>query len=593
MRSKDKENSGKSPLRMAERAPEILDRAAEALKIEYVKTSDPDIDAFAAMRADKAARADLATRYAEALVAYLVRSVAGLGAPAMNTTGFSAIELTLCGHPLPFLLPSLLINGRAGEFEKVSGREETAPWPAGRDDDENPWDVGARSPWEAAGALGAAWQGLMSPTAIIEAVHHVWQAVDEDWEDWPGEDEPAWQWAGEIILGDEERSESELLGSPDMQVAFAKLHKAAKPPKLRHPLGPLVRQWHAARLREATPFFPKARAVLPRFDRSTIEEARLLSAREPAPDGSGQLELLHTDDVVESCPTWLLGMYLRAVSLRTGRKLGSTRSGMPWSFTLTIGGVAHFAISDRRKQAPDGRDLRFTLETLNGKPGIIDWIHPKGWGSRRRDWARLDEAFEETPSYRVTVDDRRYSVVTAYGLPRVYSPSARVTLNVRVPPSAAHGARFDWHRYHVDYAKRATLQRALLSTAGLLDRTASRGNPLTRRVLEPVLDEDGKPKRERIIGRDGKPKRDEQGRYRTRALYTGRVVPNPLLGSIQPAVLPDQHLALFLGMPNTRSSRQDAKSAIETLHADDVIDLERVPNGYRIFGPSPKEPAAE
>ena len=274
-------------------------------------------------------------------------------------------------------------------------------------------------------------------------------------------------------------------------------------------------------------------------------------------------------------------MFERAVSLRTGRALGSTRGGMPWSFTMTIGGVAHYGIEDRMEWAPFGRDLSFTVDE------IIGWLHPGGWANRRRDWSRLDEAFEETPSYRVTVGEHRYSVVTAYGLPRVYSPSAKVKLNVRVPPSAAHGARFDWHRYHVTYAKRATLQRALLATAGLLDRTASRGNPLTRLVREPALDADGKPKRERILGRDGKPKRDDKGHFRTRPLYTGQLVPNPLLGKIQPAILPDKHLALFLGMANTRSSRQDAKAALETLHTDSVIDLERMPNGYRIFGPGP------
>ena len=353
---------------------------------------------------------------------------------------------------------------------------------------------------------------------------------------------------------------------------------------VNHPLAPLVRAWQAGRAMPATPFRPRPRASLPRFDKSTLDEARLLASREPAGAGTDQYELLRTGDVVDSCPTWLLGMFRRAVSMRTGRALGSTRGGMPWSFTLAIGGVAHFSIRDRMALAPFGRDLTFEIDE------IIGWLHPDGWSNRRRDWGRLDAAFEETPSYRVTVGNTRYSVVSAFGLPAVYAPSANVTLNVRVPPSAAHGARFDWHRYHMTYAKHAPLQRALLATAGLLDRTAHNGNPLTRLVREPVLDADGKPKRERILGRDGKPRRDKDGRYRTRAVYTGELVPNPLLGSIQPAILPDKHLALFLGMADSGKNRHDAKAALETLNGDNVIDLERIPNGYRVFGPVPKAP---
>ena len=351
----------------------------------------------------------------------------------------------------------------------------------------------------------------------------------------------------------------------------------------KHPLEAFVAAWQAAQRETAEPFRPRVRASLPRFERTTIEEARLLAHHQSALDsGQGQIALLHADDVVDSCPAWLLDMFRRAVSVRTGQGLGSTRGGMPWSFTLTIGGLAHYAIEDRLQWAPNGRDLPFAIDET------IGWLHPEGWKNRRRDWASLDAAFEETPSYRVTVNGERFSVVSAYGLPAVYSGDARVTLNVRVPPSAAHGARFDWNRYHVAYAKRAAHQRALLATAGLLDKTAHRGNPLTRLVREPVVDDDGKPKRERIVGSDGKPKRDRQGRYKTRGVFTGNLVPNPLLGSVQPAILPDKHLALFLGMANTASNRRDAKAALHDLERDDVIDLERVPNGYRIFGPSPK-----
>lgn len=358
----------------------------------------------------------------------------------------------------------------------------------------------------------------------------------------------------------------------------------AKPDaKLGHPLAPAMSAWLAAQRETVEPFRPRVRASLPRFDRTTVDEARLLAYQQSALDvGPGQIALLHADDVVDSCPAWLLGMFRRAVSVRTGQGLGSTRGGMPWSFTLTIGGLAHYDIRDRLRWAPFGRDLLFGVDET------IGWLHPGGWKNRRRDWATLDAAFEETPSYRVTVDGERFSVVSAYGLPAVYSPEARVTLNVRVPPSAAHGARFDWNRYHVAYAKRAAHQRALLATAGLLDRTAHRGNPLTRLVREPVLDADGEPRREIVKGRDGKPRRKPNGQYETRPVFSGNLVPNPLLGSVQPAILPDKHLALFLGMADSGKNRHDAKAALLDLERDGVIDLERVPNGFRVFGPAPK-----
>ena len=418
--------------------------------------------------------------------------------------------------------------------------------------------------WTAADTMESVRGGkaiqAVSPDRVIRAVHDDWRATDK----------PPCLACSDLVEP-----------IPDCPICDGTRYGAPADPPVRHPLAPLVTAWQEGRAIPATPFRPRKRASLPRFDRSTIDEARLLAGHESAPPG--QLELLHTDDVVDSCPAWLLGMFRRAVSVRTGRALGSTRSGMPWSFSITIGGVAHFDVRDRLVWAPNGRDLHFEIDE------IINWLHPDGWDNRRRDWGRLDAAFEETPSYRVTVGDTRYSVVTAFGLPAVYAPSANVTLNVRVPPSAARGARFDWNRYHVTYAKRATLQRALLATAGLLDRTAHNGNPLTRLVREPVLDADGKPKRERMIGSDGKPKRDgEGGRYRTRPVFTGELVPNPLLGSIQPAILPDKHLALFLGMANTGKNRHDAKAALNDLERDGVIDLERVPNGYRVFGPSPK-----
>ena len=424
--------------------------------------------------------------------------------------------------------------------------------------------------------------------AEIEALDTAWRAVCNPenpeplagWFDVTAEQSAAWLAAGGLAPSVARVADTDgfIAAFPEGVRTWRDAEWAAD----GHPLNPLVRAWQWRAL-EAEPFRVRGRASLPRFDRTTIDEARLLASMEPA-QSSGQFELLHTDDVVDSCPTWLLGMYLQARSIRTGRKLGpTTRSGLPWSFSVVIGGLAHYGIRDRLQWAPMGRTLPFGIDE------IIGWLHPDGWANRARDWGRLDDELNETQSYRVTaLDGLRYWVVSAWGLPSVYSPEGTVKLVARVPPSAAHGARFDWRRY-LRYAKQGTMQRAVLSVAGCLDKTAHHGNPLTRFVREPVLDADLKPKRERIVGADGKPKRDARGRFMTRPMYVpGKLVPNPLLGSIQPAILPDRHVALFLGLADGSSNRRNAREALETLHADGAIDLERVRNGYRIFGASPK-----
>ena len=164
--------------------------------------------------------------------------------------------------------------------------------------------------------------------------------------------------------------------------------------------------------------------------------------------------------------------------------------------------------------------------------------------------------------------DYRFRIVVAEALPRTYKREAIAWFSVRVPSSAANGIRIDWPRLLM-YRKSAVQTRAYLSVHALLDRSAHRGQPVTREIFEPVLD------------RNGRPKRGPGGRI----ARTERLVENPL--ACYAPFLPDQHLAGFLGMSNTAKNRHDCKGAIENLNCDKVVELVRERGGYRVYGPSP------
>ena len=125
------------------------------------------------------------------------------------------------------------------------------------------------------------------------------------------------------------------------------------------------------------PFRIARRASLPRFSETTIEEARLLAATE-APTTPGQLMLpLHDDEIIDSCPSWLLEMYRRAETIQR------IRGPMPLSFAVMLGALVTIAISDRT-----GREV-ITQHSLDE---VIRWCYPTGWN--QRDWmeSRLDQA---------------------------------------------------------------------------------------------------------------------------------------------------------------------------------------------------------
>ena len=298
------------------------------------------------------------------------------------------------------------------------------------------------------------------------------------------------------------------------------------------------------------PYPVRNRASLPRFHQSTLEEAHLLAASEPTVTEEGQLLLrLDDGDVVDGCPAWLIEMYRRASA---GERI---RGPMPMSFAILLGALVSLKISDRTGQ-----------EVIVEHPldEIIGWCHPDGWNQRARDWKNLDRAFEELPTYRVTIGEHRFWVVMGEGLPTRYMRDATVLLRKRVPASAANGIRISWPQV-LAYRPSALLTRAYLSVHALLDRSAHKGHPLTREIYKPILSGDGQPLRKNGV-----------------IVRSGKRIDNPLANKV--SVVRPQNIAKFLGMPDSKSARQDARQALEKLHDDKVVEVVSSTEGYRFFG---------
>ena len=106
---------------------------------------------------------------------------------------------------------------------------------------------------------------------------------------------------------------------------------------------------------------------------------------------------------------------------------------------LFVGALLHLGIHNR-----DGRwhALRFDTEY------VIGWLHPKGWGNRRRDWERFADALDamfERLTYVHVAGVGGVAMVFPSVIPRTPS-DPYVEFTVRIPAMAARGARIDWPR---------------------------------------------------------------------------------------------------------------------------------------------------
>ena len=303
---------------------------------------------------------------------------------------------------------------------------------------------------------------------------------------------------------------------------------------------------------------------MPQLHRTTAQEGRRLHLV-TLPEISDlpivldrQAYLPGIEPVITRCPSWLLWLFDRAggVSLSQGR-------GAPWTMRLFIGAWLHLPITDR---TGDWKTLRFPRQYIES------WLHPDGWkkSNRDRDWHRFPEALWQLNSLYLPVPGVG-SVLTAAATVIPESPAdPGVEFTVRIPKSAAHGARLDWPTLTKYGKDSAALYRAYLVAVTMMDRTAHKGAPITRQIGAPILKADGTPKRRK----GGRIVRNNK-----------TLIVHPRAGMI-PA-LNDAELTRFIGLDsNKRYNRMRTRRAFERLEADGIIETERTLDGrLRLFGP--------
>lgn len=343
-------------------------------------------------------------------------------------------------------------------------------------------------------------------------------------------------------------------------------------PRPHHPLAPLVDAWQRRTTKRA-PYIPTKRASLPRLSEINEDDITLPTflddSNPPAP--GEQLMLPGFGDVITVCPSWLLWLFDRA----GGSALPAGR-GARWDLRLFVYALLHMRISDR-----DGLWHTYLYPTER----VIDWLHPRGWANRRRDWNKLPEALHalrERLSY-VPVPGIGYVATLIPSVIPSTPTDPFIEFTIRVPRIAAHGDRIDWPRLVAYGATSDRLFRAYLAVTAWMGRSSNRGHPITREIAPPVIADDGTPKRRKgkiVVGPDGKVRQRPGAIVRSRT----ELVPNPAARYAGP-ILSEPDLTRMIALdPTNRYHRRDARAAFERMHADGVIDLQRSGGGFLIFG---------
>lgn len=341
--------------------------------------------------------------------------------------------------------------------------------------------------------------------------------------------------------------------------AWKAIPQNRRPP---HPLAPLVEAWQAEPT-PVDPFRPQIRAVLPNFKKTDNNARFLLKARQPVPVSTGEQMLLDLPELTpQGCASWLLRLFDRAggQSMRQGR-------GAPWDMRLFIGAMLHLPIAKRDNQ---WHNLRLPTEE------VVSWLHPNGWTNRARDWSSFPEALfcMNKELGVVEIEGLGYvQIIGATVIPKMPN-DPMVEFIVRIPKTAAHGARLDWPRLCKYGLTSAVLYRAYLASMEFMHLSAHKGQPITQVI--------GKP----LIGSDGKPLRRKGGQVKRSETET---IPNPATRYVRG--LTEGELTAMIGLnPRERYHRQRTRAAFDTLHKDGVINLKKEGHGrrtvWRIFGPA-------
>ena len=502
------------------------------------------VEDFATMAADEAPGAEVTSRYAAAVVAYLIRSRAHGGAAPPIGDGVITHELSLCGRPLPILLESLLINGRDAAFAKVSGvtfGADGAPWTAPVPDQDAAGAeivtvANAVAPWEAAGALGAAWQALVSPDAIIEAVHYVWKRGQEG--DWPKEDAPVWAWAYPVFLEPEEDGPPGSLWNPDMQAAFANL-QARRPASLPHPLAPLVKAWLATAARSRQ-WDSRNTAIIP----APFAIVRDLRSAQGQLFADGPIGF-QSEQRQRSLPGFEGGEderlpFGRVVPLMmfdaTGALYESRGQGAPLALRLWVEAVT----------APERLDRANSIRVETSLRELVRRLWPKGWTGPGRDGTKLLTALRAIDGARIPWPGGYWRAVSVVNMPDVRNPDSPVPLDVSLPPGSERGPLVYRNVLREYGVTSAPLYRLGLAVAYLWDRYFTHNGPLP--VLVPVVKRDRAGNLLDAMGNvvqrgrgNGKPSHWNH----PRAVRTGKYVRNPELSRIPDLRAEDLLLAAF------------------------------------------------
>ena len=355
------------------------------------------------------------------------------------------------------------------------------------------------------------------------------------------------------------------IGTPDGRSVLELLAEALRTTRGGNSLSALTVVVGACGL--ATPYRPAKSASLPRLHRTSGDDSRHLeSSRLPAWLDSKSITdpqqfLPGMEPDVAGCPNWLLALYDSA----GGESLAQGR-GAPWDLRLFVGAMLHLGIVER-----DGEWHRLPMPLAD----VVAWLHPDGWGNRRRDWDKLPVALRSMSRLYVPVPGIGSVLLCVASVIPDRPDHPGVEFTVRVPRSAAAGARIDWPRL-CQYGKdSAALYRAYLSVCSVLDNSARHGQPLTRQIAAPVIGLDGKRKRRKggVIVRD-----------------PGTMIDNPAARFVKR--LTDADAARFVGFdPASKQRRHDARRALERLADDGVIEIEHTGRGrFRIFAPNPEMP---
>lgn len=314
----------------------------------------------------------------------------------------------------------------------------------------------------------------------------------------------------------------------------------ASEPIEAHPAAALIRDWWSAP-KPVEPYRPNPRAVLANFKATDPDRDRfLLSARRPVPvPEGGQLVLDLPELTPKGCASWLLDLFDRAggQSMRQGR-------GAPWDMRLFVGAMLHLPIAQR-----DGQWHRLNLPVEE----ISRWLHPDGWINRARDWQRLPDALFRMNRELgfVEIEGLGYvQIVGATIIPKEPSDPV-VEFTVRIPKTAAYGARLDWQRLCQYGQVSAALYRAYLSAADFMHLSAEQGKAIEQAVKD----------------KDGKLQPNPSARY-VRGLTKGE-------------------LTEMIGLDaSKRNNPSRAVEAFERLAEDGVIEFVRDGSLFRIFGRS-------